>query len=179
MKQMHCVHRDMSPMHPRRDGIQQSVAGPFVTILPHGIVLWFVGVRPVVPVVGAVGAVGVTNVEGVPSVDGLRPGIPIVEGEMPGTGTTTSGLTPALPISTEPIGIPGWETRLGDSLSRSKMRCRQSLHRSQGHRAKRFPLPSPHQVPFLRRRRCWYRTSRRRQRRWSRLCLRPSLPWGR
>jgi hypothetical protein len=115
MKQMHCVHRDMSPMHPRRDGIQQSVAGPFVTILPHGIVLWFVGVRPVVPVVGADGAVGVTNVEGVPSVDGLRPGIPIVEGEMPGTGTTTSGLTPALPISTEPIGIPGWETRLGDS----------------------------------------------------------------
>jgi hypothetical protein len=95
--------------------IQQRVAGPFVTTLPHGIVLWFVGVRPVVPVVGVVGVVSVANVDGVPSVDGLRLGIPIVEGKMLGTGTTTSGLTPALSISTEPIRIPGRETRLGDS----------------------------------------------------------------
>jgi hypothetical protein len=81
-------------------------------MLPHGIVLWFAGVRPIVPVVGVV---GVTNVDGVPSVDGLRLGIPIVEDEMLGTGTTTSGLIPALPISTEPIGIPGRETAVGDS----------------------------------------------------------------
>src|SRR6202040_3207409 len=32
--------------------------------------------------------------------------LPIVEGFGPGVGTTTNGLTPALPISTEPNGIP-------------------------------------------------------------------------
>jgi hypothetical protein len=32
--------------------------------------------------------------------------VPNVDGDALGVGTTTSGLTPALPISTEPNGIP-------------------------------------------------------------------------
>jgi len=39
-------------------------------------------------------------------VDGLGPSVPITEGDTLGIGTTTKGLTPALPISTEPNGIP-------------------------------------------------------------------------
>jgi hypothetical protein len=92
--------------------IQQNAAGPFVTMLPHGMVLWFVGVRPVVPVIG------VTNIDGaasVPTVDGLGKGMPIVEGGALGIGTITRGLMSALPISTEPNGIPGRETALGDA----------------------------------------------------------------
>jgi hypothetical protein len=50
------------------------------------------------------------NIEGVVEVpigvDGLGPSIPIIEGDALGVGTTTKGLTPALPISTEPSGIP-------------------------------------------------------------------------
>jgi hypothetical protein len=82
-------------------------------MLPHGIVLWFV-VKPVVPVVGDVGVTNIDGAVGVPTVDGLGKRIPIVEGDALGIGTTTRGLMPALPISTEPNGIPGRETALGD-----------------------------------------------------------------
>jgi hypothetical protein len=81
-------------------------------MLPHGILLWFVGVRPVIPVVG-VG--GIANMDGVPGVERLRLGIPIVDGEMLGVGTTNRGLTPLLPISTDPNGIPDRETALCDN----------------------------------------------------------------
>ena len=46
------------------------------------------------------------NVLGVPIVDGNGPAVPIVDGDALGVGTTTNGLTPGLPISTEPNGIP-------------------------------------------------------------------------
>jgi hypothetical protein len=90
----------------RKVCIQQNAAGPFVMMLPHGMVLWFVGVRPVIPVVG------VTNIGGavgVPTVDGLRLGIPIVIPivaiEGPGNGTPTSPLSPAPLRSVAPIGM--------------------------------------------------------------------------
>src|ERR1700730_7519454 len=40
--------------------------------------------------------------------------LPIIEGFGLGVGTTTNGLTPALPISTEPNGIPVRAAVLGD-----------------------------------------------------------------
>jgi hypothetical protein len=60
--------------------------------------------RPAVPAAGRG-----PNIEGVvevPIADRFGPGIPIIEGDALGVGTTTKGLTPALPISTEPSGIP-------------------------------------------------------------------------
>jgi hypothetical protein len=85
-------------------------------MLPHGMALWF-GDRPLVPV-GAVvtgvpkvdGAVGIPNVEGV----GPRDPIVVAKGDGLGGGETRKGLTPALPISTEPNGIPVREAPLGD-----------------------------------------------------------------
>jgi hypothetical protein len=59
------------------------------------------------PVVGG-------NVLGIPIIDGNGPTVPIVDGDALGVGTTTNGLTPALPISTEPNGIPVRATVLGD-----------------------------------------------------------------
>jgi hypothetical protein len=59
------------------------------------------------PVVGG-------NVLEVPIVDGNGPTVPIIDGDALGVGTTTNGLTPALPISTEPNGIPVRATVLGD-----------------------------------------------------------------
>ena len=41
--------------------------------------------------------------------------VPIVDRDGLGTGTTTNGLTPALPISTEPIGIPARAPPAGDA----------------------------------------------------------------
>jgi hypothetical protein len=68
------------------------------------------------PVVG--GFVPVPNVcgsvLGVPIVDGNGPAVPIIDGDGLGIGTTTNGLTPALPISTEPNGIPVRAAVLGD-----------------------------------------------------------------
>jgi hypothetical protein len=90
---------------------QQNVAGPFVTILPHGIPLWFGDVKPVIPVVGDA---GVADIDAVGDADGPGMGIPRIGGETVGVGTAKRGLTPALPISTDPIGIPGRETALGD-----------------------------------------------------------------
>jgi hypothetical protein len=67
-------------------------------MLPHGMVVGFVE-RPALPVVGRlVCAVGD---------DGLTPKVPVVAGDTPGVGTRINGLTPGLPISTEPNGIPG------------------------------------------------------------------------
>ena len=60
--------------------------------------------RPTIPATG-----GGPNIEGVvevPIADRVGPSIPIIEGDELGVGTTTKGLTPALPISTEPNGIP-------------------------------------------------------------------------
>jgi hypothetical protein len=86
---------------------QQFIAGPPVTIVPQGMAVWFVD-RPAGPVTN--GIVGAPNIEGVVEdpivVDGLGPGVPIIERDALGVGTTTKGLTPALPISTEPNGIP-------------------------------------------------------------------------
>jgi hypothetical protein len=83
--------------------IQQNAAGPFVMMLPHGMVLWFVGVKPVIPVVG------VTSIEGavgVPTVNGLGlVGIPIAAIEGLGTGTPISPLSPAPLTSVAPIGM--------------------------------------------------------------------------
>jgi hypothetical protein len=57
--------------------------------------------RPAVPAAGRG-----PNIEGVVEVaDRVGPGIPIIEGDALGVGTTTKGLTPALPISTEPNGM--------------------------------------------------------------------------
>jgi len=82
--------------------IQQNAAGPFGMMLPHGMVLWFVG-RPVVGVTNIDGAVGV------PTVDGLRLGIPIVVPivaiEGLGTGTPISPLSPAPMRSVAPSGM--------------------------------------------------------------------------
>ena len=81
-------------------------------MLPHGIMFWSV-VKPAVPVVGDVG-LSVDGPVGVPTADGLWLIIPIVEGDALGVGSTSKGLTPALPISTDPSGIPGRETPLGE-----------------------------------------------------------------
>jgi hypothetical protein len=90
---------------------QQNLAGPSVTMLPHGAVVWFVDERPMTPVVGAV---GVADIDGVADADGLGIGVPMIEGEMVGVGTASRGLTPALPISTDPNGIPVRETAPSD-----------------------------------------------------------------
>jgi hypothetical protein len=82
-------------------------------MLPHGAVLWFVE-KPV----SGVGDDGEANVDGtvrVPMVDGLEPRVPIGEDEAAGAGSVISGLTPALPISTDPSGIPVREAPLGDA----------------------------------------------------------------
>lgn len=89
--------------------VQQNVAGPFVTRLPHGAVLWFAE-KPV-PAVGAT----VGGAVGVPIVEGLKPKVPMGEDDAAGAGTVISGLTPALPISTDPKGIPAREGPLGDA----------------------------------------------------------------
>jgi hypothetical protein len=60
--------------------------------------------RPAVP--AACGAPNIEGVVEVPIADRVGPGIPIIEGDALGVGTTTKGLTPALPISTEPSEIP-------------------------------------------------------------------------
>ena len=80
-------------------------------MLPHGAVVWFVDERPVSPVVGAAGA---ADIDGVADADGLGMGVPMIEGEMVGVGTFSRGLTPALPISTDPNGIPVRETAPSD-----------------------------------------------------------------
>jgi hypothetical protein len=86
-------------------------------MLPHGMAFWF-GARLLIPV-GVVVVAGVPKVDGaagVADVDGVGPSDPIVvaKGDGLGGGTTRKGLTPALPISTEPNGIPERETPLGD-----------------------------------------------------------------
>lgn len=84
-------------------------------MLPHGMVLWF-GAK-LVPGVGDDGDRG-ANMDGsvgVPSVDGLGPKVPVEEVEIVGAGTVIRGLTPALPISTDPNGIPVREAPLGDA----------------------------------------------------------------
>jgi hypothetical protein len=81
-------------------------------MLPHGMVPWFVE-KPVVPVVGDGGGTNVDGAIEVPMVDGLEQRVPKGEGETVGDGTAISGLTPALPISTDPSGIPVRETTLG------------------------------------------------------------------
>jgi hypothetical protein len=45
-------------------------------------------------------------VAGAPIVDGFGLSVPNIDGDAPGVGAVSSGLTPALPISTEPSGIP-------------------------------------------------------------------------
>jgi hypothetical protein len=86
-------------------------------MLPHGIAFWF-GARLLVSVGVGVGVAGVPKIDvvGVPNVDWVGPSDPIVvaKGDGLGGGTTRKGLTPALPISTEPNGIPERETPLGD-----------------------------------------------------------------
>jgi hypothetical protein len=74
-------------------------------MLPHGVVLWLVE-KPV-PAVGDDGVASAGGVVGDAMVDGLEPKIP--SGEAAGVGTAISGLTPALPISTDPKGIPARE----------------------------------------------------------------------
>jgi hypothetical protein len=59
--------------------------------------------------VGGVAGIGVEGKAG-----RFAPSVAMDEGEMPGGGTTNRGLTPALPISTEPNGIPDRETPLGE-----------------------------------------------------------------
>jgi hypothetical protein len=83
-------------------------------MLPHGMVLWF-GEKPGVPVVGDAEGTNVDGAVVVPMVDGLEPTIPKEEDEMDGDGSVISGLTPALPISNDPSGIPGRETPPGDA----------------------------------------------------------------
>jgi hypothetical protein len=82
-------------------------------MLPHGAVLWFVE-KPV-PDVGDVGEANVNGTVRVPVVDGLEPRVPIGEDEAAGAGSVISGLTPALPISTDPSGIPVREAPLGNA----------------------------------------------------------------
>ena len=81
-------------------------------MLPHGMVLWFVE-KPV-PDVGDDGEAKVDGTVRVPMVDGLEPRVPIGEDEAAGAGSVISGLTPALPISTDPSGIPVREAPLGN-----------------------------------------------------------------
>src|SRR5216684_3503687 len=89
--------------------VQQPVEGLGGAVGEHG--------APPIPVLDK-DELGVPDVDGdkptVPIVgeDGLR--VPIVDGNALGTGTTTNGLTPALPISTEPIGIPVRAPPAGD-----------------------------------------------------------------
>jgi hypothetical protein len=78
------------------------------------MMLWFVSVRLVVPVVADVGGTNVAGAISAPTVDGLEPRVPMKEEVTLGVGTAMSGLTPALPISTDPKGIPGRETPFGD-----------------------------------------------------------------
>lgn len=73
------------------------------------MVLWF-GAKPLTGV-GDVGGINVDGNVGAPSPDG--PGVPIGEDETVGAGTVIRGLTPALPISTDPNGIPVREAPLG------------------------------------------------------------------
>jgi hypothetical protein len=51
---------------------------------------------------------------GVPVANGYGPSVPIIDGDELGVGTTTNGLIPALPISTEPKGMPVRATPPGD-----------------------------------------------------------------
>jgi hypothetical protein len=84
-------------------GIQHPVWGLDVMTDPHGF--------PVPSVVSSAGAPTVDGgVPSVPIVGGFGLGVPKVDGDAPGVGTITSGLIPALPISTEPSGTPGRAT---------------------------------------------------------------------
>ena len=64
--------------------------------------------------VGGVGGIDIGGGDGVAKVGRLAPSVAMDEGKMLGGGTTNRGLTPALPISTEPNGIPDREKPLGD-----------------------------------------------------------------
>jgi hypothetical protein len=98
---------------------QQNIAGPDVMTLPHGMALWFVAK----PFPGAVAGDDIGDCIGTPNVDGLALGAAMAEdgtmvvGDGLGVESVRKGLTPALPISTDPIGIPGRDTPLGDSES--------------------------------------------------------------
>jgi hypothetical protein len=73
---------------------------------PHGM--------PVPFVVSSTGAPTVAG--GAPRVlvvDGIGLSVPNADGDALGVGMVTNGLIPALPISTEPSGIPGRATLLG------------------------------------------------------------------
>jgi hypothetical protein len=66
---------------------------------PHGMPVPFVDSSMGAPTVAG-------GVPRVLVVDGIGLSVPNVDGDALGVGTTTSGLTPAFPISTEPSGIP-------------------------------------------------------------------------
>ena len=87
--------------------VQQPVEGLGGAIDVHG--------APPIPVLDK-DELGVPTMDGLsaPVVDGDAM-VPIVDRDGLGTGTTTNGLTPALPISTEPIGIPARAPPAGDA----------------------------------------------------------------
>jgi hypothetical protein len=62
------------------------------------------------------GALGATNggALGIPRIDGLEPKVPAEEDESAGAGSEIRGLTPALPISTDPNGMPVRDAPPGD-----------------------------------------------------------------
>jgi hypothetical protein len=62
------------------------------------------------------GAVGATigGAVGFPRIGGLEPKVPMEEDESAGAGSVIRGLTPALPISTDPNGIPVRDAPPGD-----------------------------------------------------------------
>jgi hypothetical protein len=69
------------------------------------MVLWFVE-KPEVPDVGDAEGTDVDGGIVVPIVGALEPAIPKREDETVGDGTVIRELTPAVPISTDPKGIP-------------------------------------------------------------------------
>jgi hypothetical protein len=75
------------------------------------MLLWFVA-KPV-PVVGTAGANDVEASIGAAGNGWLAPIVPTEELGAVEVGATSSGLTPALPISTDPSGIPVREAPLG------------------------------------------------------------------
>jgi hypothetical protein len=74
---------------------------------PHGMPVPFVDSSTGAPTVAG-------GVPRVLVVDGIGLSVPNVDGDALGVGTTTNGLIPALPISTEPNGIPARATLPGD-----------------------------------------------------------------
>jgi hypothetical protein len=94
----------------REDSVQHPVAGVDAAIVPHGMPVPFGDSAAGAPVVGERTPAAPTvegGVAGTPIVDGLELSVPNVDGDALGVGTVTNGLIPALPISTEPSGIPG------------------------------------------------------------------------